>query len=172
MGIRQDCDKSCPPGEHSHYSGSYKPLTAEKLEEPELEDAVPSQSPHETDVCLTEWQVSEDGFDVAVGEEVDWELVPMDQEWLDQMFAGRRLVPLQRDTYAGFVGEIYDRSQWAHLSGRITRIDQVSARYPVDSRTELPEAGSAMQHTVPSVQERRTHDGNLVGWVVRIRSSI
>lgn len=145
---------------------------AAKPEEAELEDAVPSQAPHETDVWLTEWQVSEDGFDVAVDEAVDWELVPMDQEWLDRMFAGRRPVSLQRDTYAGFVGEMYDRSQWTHLSGRVTRIDQVSVRYPVDSRTGLAETGSAMQHNVSNVQERRTHDGSLVGWVVRIRDFV
>ncbi|MHA7293552.1 DUF6578 domain-containing protein [Arthrobacter sp. HLT1-21] len=162
---------SCPPGEHSHYSFSYEPLTAEQPEEAELENAVPSQGPHETDVWLTEWQVSEDGFSVALDEEVDWELVPMDQEWLHRMFAGRRLVTLQRDTYAGFVGEIYDRSEWTHLSGQVTRIDQVSVRYPVDNRTGLAEVGSAMHHTVSSVQERRTHDGRLVGWVVRIRDS-
>ncbi|PVE14828.1 hypothetical protein DDA93_15575, partial [Arthrobacter sp. Bz4] len=142
---------------------------AARPEEPELEDAVPSQAPQETDVWQTEWQVSEDGFDVAVNEAVDWKLVPMDQEWLDRMFAGRRLVPLQRDTYAGFVGEIYSRSEWTRLAGRVTRIDQVSVRYPTDSTTGLTETGSAMQHNVSSVQEHRTHDGSLVGWVVRIR---
>lgn len=65
---------SCPPGEHSHYSFSYAPLTAAQPKEAELEDAVPSQGPHETDVSLTEWQVLEDGFNVALDEEVDWEL--------------------------------------------------------------------------------------------------
>lgn len=169
MSTWQECDMSCPSGEHNHYSFSYEPLTAAQPEEAELEDIIPAKGPDETDVWLTEWQVSEDGFDVALDEEVDWELVPMDQEWLDRMFAGQRLIPLQRDTYAGFVGELYSRSEWTRLSGRVTRIDQVSVRYPVDSRTGLAEIGSAMQHTVASVRERRKHDGSLVGWVIRIR---
>jgi hypothetical protein len=134
-----------------------------------VKDVVPFKDSREIDVWLTEWQVSEDGFDVVLGEEVDWALVPMDREWLARMFAGRRAVSLQRDTYAGAAGERYGPSEWTHLSGRVTRIDQVSVRYPGTRGTGLAEAGSAMQHTVSSVQRRRSHDGNLVGWVVRIQ---
>ncbi|WP_394252019.1 DUF6578 domain-containing protein [Arthrobacter pityocampae] len=168
MSTREECGTACPPGEHSHYFGSYEPLAAAE-QEADPEDVVPSKDSGEIDVWLTEWQVSEDGFDVALDERVDWELVSMDQEWLARMFAGRRPLTLQRDTYAGLVGEIDGPSEWTRLSGRVTRIDQVSVRYPVDRGSGLAEVGSAMQHTVSSVQERRSHDGTLVGWVIRIR---
>lgn len=167
----QGCGASCPPGEHAHYFGSYEPLPTTEPEVADEEDAVPAGGPHETDVWLTEWQVTEDGFDVVLDEEVDWLLVPMDQQWCARMFDGRRSVSLQRDTYAGAVGERYGHSEWTRLSGHVTRIDQVSVRYPTDRGAGLAEEGSAMQHTVSSVQERRSHHGSLVGWVVRIRHS-
>ncbi len=160
---------SCPPGEHSHYFGSYEPLTVMEPEDVDAEDPIPSIGARDVDVWLTEWQVAEDGFDVALDEEVDWELVPMDQEWLARMFENRRPVSLQRDTYAGLPGERYDASEWTRLSGRVTRIDQVSVRYPSDRGTGLAEVGSAMQHTVSSVQQRRSHHESLVGWILRIR---
>lgn len=165
----QGCNTSSPPGEHSHYFGSYEPLTAVQPEDVDVEDIAPPAGPRDTDVWLTEWQVAEDGFDVMLDEEVEWTLVPMDQEWLARMFGDRRPVSLQRDTYAGIPGERYEASEWTRLSGRVTRIDQVSVRYPADRGTGLAEVGSAMQHTVPSVRERRTHHGTLVGWIVRIK---
>ncbi len=98
---------------------------------------------------LTEWQVSEDGFDVVLDEQVSWALVPMDQEWLERLFAGRRVVPVQRDTYAGAVGELHGPSSWTQCAGRVTRIDQVSVRYPgaddpAQSGTGLAEIGCHM----------------------------
>ncbi len=175
-GMWKGCDASCPAGEHSHYFGSYEPLVRTEPDVVDGEDAVPQLGPDETDVWLTEWQVSEDGFGVALHEEVDWVLVPMDQKWLARLFEGRRAVSLQRDTYAGPAGELYSASSWTRLAGQVTRIDQVSVRFaesndPADHGTGFAEIGGAMQHAVSSVQEPRGHHGSLVGWIVRIRDS-
>lgn len=175
-GTWKACDACCPTGEHSHYFGSYEPLIKAELGVVDAEDVVPAPGLDETDVWLTEWQVSEDGFDVVLGEEVDWELVPMDQEWLARLFAGRRTVSLQRDTSAGLVGELYEASSWSRCVGQVTRIDQVSVRFmasndPAEHGTGFAEIGGAMQHTVASVQEPRGHHGSLIGWIVRIRST-
>ncbi len=145
--------------------------------EPEVvdaEDIVPSMGPHETDVWLTQWQVAEDGLDVALDQHVDWALVPMDQGWLARLFAGRRTVPLQLDTYADAVRNRSDPSAWTLLSGRVARIDQISVRYdPSEDSAEpgerLPEVGGAMQHSVLSLQKPRAYHGELVGWILRIR---
>lgn len=123
---------------------------------------------------LTQWQVAEDGLDVALDQHVDWALVPMDQDWLASLFAGRRTVPLQLDTYADAVRNLSDPSAWTLLSGRVARIDQISARYhpsedSAESGARLPEGGGAMQHSVLSLQKPRAHHGELAGWIVRIR---
>ena len=49
---------------------------------------------------FTEWQVAEDRLHVELDERVHWDLVPLDQDWVAHLFAGRRTVSLQLDTYA------------------------------------------------------------------------
>lgn len=173
----EGCTASCPPGEHTHYVGSYTPLVPPGPVVVDAEDPVPPRGSDEVDVWLTGWQVEEDGFDVVLDEQIDWSLVPMDQQWLHHLFTGRRKVPLHRDTYAGAVGELHASSSWTRLTGRVTRIDQVSVRYPGAGDPAylgagLAEVGGAVQHTVASVQERRGHDGSLVGWIVRIEGPV
>jgi hypothetical protein len=46
------------------------------------EDTVPAFKDGESDVWLTEWQIEEDGYDVAVGDEIAWALYAMDQPWV------------------------------------------------------------------------------------------
>ena len=87
-------------GKHVRLSASYESLRTEESRAVDAEDVAPNRGPRETDVWLTEWQVAEDGFDVALDQRVDWTLVPMDQDWVIRLFSGRRTVPLQRDTYA------------------------------------------------------------------------
>jgi hypothetical protein len=62
-----------------HLGFSYEPILARTVDAVDPEDIVPSRGPQETDVWLTEWQVAEDGLDVAVDQHVEWALVPMDQ---------------------------------------------------------------------------------------------
>ncbi|WP_442859257.1 DUF6578 domain-containing protein [Arthrobacter sp. CAN_A1] len=169
------CIPTCPSTGHAHFIGSYEPLRSEEPLVVEVQDADPPIGPHETDVWLTEWQVSEDRFDVALGENVDWVLVPMNQDWLAQLFAGRRPVSLQRDTCADAEQEDPSKPGWTELSGHVTRIDQVSIRYqqsqsPADRGEYLPEVGGAMQHSLPRLRERRGHRGHVVGWIVRIQA--
>lgn len=159
---------------HGHLAFSYKSLMGKEPQVVDAEDVVPSRGPHETDVWLTQWQVAEDGLDVAFDQHVDWALVPMDQDWLGRLFAVRRTVPLQLNTYADAVRKLADASAWTLLSGRGARIDQISVRYqPSEDSAEpgarLPEAGGAMQHSVPSLQKPRAHHGELVGWIARIQ---
>lgn len=130
------------------------------MEAVEAEDVVPSGSPHETDVWLTEWQVAGDGLDVAVGQHVDWALVPMDQSWVARLFAGRRTIPLQLDTYAGAERDTYDPSAFTLLSGRVARIDQISVRYqpsedPAETRSAVARNRGAMRHSVLSLRKPR-----------------
>jgi hypothetical protein len=158
-----------------HYRGSYEALVPQRVEVVEPEDLVSSRDPRDTDVWFTEWQVSEDGLNVEVGRRVEWAVVPMDQNWVARLFAGRRAIPLQLDTYDDAWQNIEDLSERALLSGRVTRIDQISVRYqpskdPVDRGMLGPDTGGAMQHTVPSLRQARAHHGTVVGWIVRVRS--
>ncbi|MGO1385852.1 MAG: DUF6578 domain-containing protein [Microbacterium gubbeenense] len=152
---------------------SFRPLVKKDVGAVDAEDIAPSSGPHETDVWLTEWQVTEDGFDVALDQRVDWTLVPMDQEWVTRLFSGRRTFPLQRDTYAQTTRDTRETSDWTQLSGRVSRIDQISVRYqPSEDPAEhglVPETGGAVQHSVPSLQRPRAHHGEIVGWIVRVR---
>jgi len=157
-----------------HLSASHEPLVQEEARAVDAEDIPPLGGSHDTDVWLTEWQVAEDRFDVALGQHVAWALVPMDQDRLARMFAGRRAVALQRDTYADALCGTPDAPTWTHLSGRVARIDQISVRYrPSEDPAErglVPETGGAMQHSVLSVREPRAHHGTIAGWIVRIRA--
>ncbi len=135
------------------------------------EDAVPALADGETDVWLTEWQVDEDGFDVAVGEHITWTLYESDQPWIDEILTVPRTVPLQRDTYDHERSE-EELSTRRDLSGVVVRIDQVSVRF-VDSERygySAPETHAGQQHTVSSLSARRPHHGTITGWIVRIRS--
>lgn len=174
MGPRNKRVAFCASSNHEHGVFSYEPILRREVEAVDAEDTVPSKGPHETDVWLTEWQVAEDGLDVAVGQHVDWALVPMDQSWVARLFAGRRTIPLQLDTYADAKRDISDPSAFTLLSGRVARIDQISVQYqpsddPAERGVRLPEAGGAMQHTVVSLRKPRAYHGELVGWIVRVR---
>ena len=162
-----------PPDDYFSW-WSYEPLVAPKVEAVDPEDIVPTTGPRQTDVWLTEWQVADDGIDVAVGEQVDWNLVAMDQQWAARLFGGRRRISLELDTYADATLDVNNPVLWNAVSGRIIRIDQVSVRYhpsedPADHGSRVPETGGAMQHSVPSLWKRRAHHGELVGWIVRIQ---
>ena len=157
---------------HVRLSAAYQSLVGDEGGPVDTEDVTPARESDDTDVWLTEWQVAEDGFDVELDQRVDWALIPMDQDWAARLFAGRRTVPLQRDTYAEATRDA-GASDWTHLSGRVARIDQISVRYqPSDSPAEhglVPETGGAMQHSVPSLHQPRAHHGRIVGWIVRVR---
>lgn len=138
------------------------------------DDPLPDPTGTETDVWLTEWQVAEDGFDVAVGERVDWALTTMDQQWIRRLLGDRRTVPLHRDTYADAPSGDARQSARHDLSGVVTRIDQVSVRFvgsddPADGGGLVPECGGAHQHSVSALSDRRPHHGSITGWIVRVR---
>ena len=160
-------------GKHVRLSASYESLRTEESRAVDAEDVAPNRGPRETDVWLTEWQVAEDGFDVALDQRVDWTLVPMDQDWVIRLFSGRRTVPLQRDTYAEATRDSREISDWTQLSGRVARIDQISVRYhPSEDPAEhglVPETGGAVQHSVLSLRKPRAHHGQIVGWIVRVQ---
>ncbi|TFC87764.1 DUF6578 domain-containing protein [Cryobacterium sp. TMT4-31] len=153
---------------------SFRPLVEKDVGAVDAEDIQPSSGPHETDVWLTEWQVAEDGFDVALDQHVDWHLVSMDADWATQLFAGHRTISLQLDTYAEARRHPTEALVWTHLTGRVTRIDQISVRFhpsedPAERGVRVAETGGAMQHSVLSLQSPRVHHGVLVGWIVRVR---
>ncbi|RMB61392.1 hypothetical protein EAX62_01670 [Tessaracoccus antarcticus] len=131
----------------------------------------PPLRPGEVDVWLWEWQVAEDRRQVLLGETVMWDLVPMDQDWISKLFADRRSVPLQLDTYAGH-SEPADAPEWTRMSGVVQRIEHVSVRYvqPTDpsGTGSVPERGAAVVHTVPSIWPEQPHTGSTTGWIVRI----
>ena len=161
-------------GVHVRYVGLYEPIDRVDVEAAEPEDIVPSQEPRDTDVWFTEWQVAEDGLDVALDQRVDWSLVPMDQNWVSRLFAGRRTIPLQLDIYADAVRDPSDPSDRTQLSGRVARIDQISVRHhpskdPEERGVPVPETGGANQHSVLSFRQSRGHHGEVVGWIVRVR---
>lgn len=136
------------------------------------EDPVPDPMMGEVDVWLTQWQVEEDGFEVAVGERVEWSLTEMDQDWVDRLLTQHRLVPLQLDSSDE---DLHGTEPLARrdLSGVVTRIDQVSVRFvndPTGPGTRVPERLGAQQHSVSSLSERRPHHGDVTAWIVRIRS--
>ncbi len=135
------------------------------------EDPVPALADGETDVWLTEWQVDEDGFDVAVGDHVTWTLYASDQPWIDLILAVPRTVSLQRDTYDHERSE-EELSTRRDLGGDVIRIDQVSVRFVSSERRgySAPEVHGGQQHTVPSLSDRRPHHGTITGWIVRVRS--
>lgn len=155
-----------------YYGASYEPLVC--ADAAWDEDVVPSRHPDETDVWCTEWQVAEDGVNVERDEHVDWDLVPMDQDWVARLFAGRRAIPVQLDTYADAGRNPSELTARTRVAGRVARIDQVSVRYHASTdsavRGMVPETGGALQYSVLSFRERRAHRGKVVGWVVRVRS--
>lgn len=138
------------------------------------EDLVPELEDGEIDVWLTEWQVEEDGFDVAVGERIEWALYEMGQPWVDRTLRASRKVPLQRTFYADELSEA-ERMTRREVTGVVARIDQVSARYtssedPAERGVSVPETRGGEQHSVSSLSDRRPHHGDIMGWIIRIRS--
>jgi hypothetical protein len=138
-------------------------------------DVVPGLRPDETDVWLTQWQIAEEGINVETGEDVHWALISMDQAWAGRLLGNRRAINLQLDTYADATRGSDDPS-WTQLAGRVERIDQISMLREQPGRTsEAAEEqtsgfGEAVQHEVTSLRTLRAHDGDIVGWVVRVRS--
>ena len=121
---------------------------------------------------LTEWQVAEDYLQVVLDEIVAWDLVPMDQNWIARLFAGRRAVPLQLDTYANATRNV-DATDWNRLGGTVVRIDQISIRYlpstkPLEAGL-VPDRGAAVVHAVSSIWPTQPHHGSVCGWIVHIR---
>jgi hypothetical protein len=157
-------DVSSEPGGLSPIPGIPTPTVAP-------EDPVPALADGETDVWLTEWQVEEDGFDVAVGDHVTWSLYASDQPWIDLILAVPRAVPLQRDTYEHERSE-EELSSRRDLRGVVIRIDQVSVRFVSSGRRgfSAPEVHGGQQHTVSSLSNLRPHRGSITGWIVRVRS--
>ncbi|QSB23003.1 DUF6578 domain-containing protein [Curtobacterium sp. 24E2] len=136
------------------------------------EDTVPALREGETDVWLTEWQIEEDGYVAAVGDEIAWALYAMDQLWVGRILKVPRNVPLQLDFSADELTEV-DRASRRDLRGTILRIDQVSVRFvnDPDSRgVSVPETHGGQQHSVSSLSDRRPHRGEIIGWIVRVRS--
>ena len=136
------------------------------------EDSVPHRDSGEIDVWFTEWQVTEEAMDVHLDKQVQWETVPLRQSWVERLFAARRIIPMHLDTYAGAVP---DGPAYTTITGRVTRIDQVSARNhpstnPAHGSGLVPEPGGAVQHSVSSFRQPRAHHGMVVGWVVRVRT--
>lgn len=171
-GMRAD---SRIAGQQANYGFSYEPLVKKDLGAVDASDIAPGREPADTDVWLTEWQVAEDNLQVSINQQVDWALVPMDQEWLHTLFAGRRRVPLQLDTYADAVKDPSDPSLWTRLSGHVIRIDQISVRHQpseksTNTRGSRPEVEDVMEHSVQSLDQPRAHYGHIVGWIVRIRN--
>lgn len=166
-------ESSQTAGQHTRYGFSFRPLVKRVQGAVSTADVVPVRGPDDTDVWLTEWQVAEDSLGVSINQQVDWVLVPMDQEWLNILFAGRKRVSFRLDTYADAVRKLGDPS-WTHLSGHVIRIDQISVRHqplrgPAVRREAVRAVGEAMEHSVRSVQQRRPHHGSIVGWIVRVR---
>lgn len=136
------------------------------------EDTVAALEDGESDVWLTEWQIEDDGYDVAVGDEIAWALSAMDQPRVDLILKARRNVPLQLDFSAHERTEV-DRATRRDLRGTIVRIDQVSVRFvndPDSGGFSVPETNGGQQHSVSSLSDRRPHHGNIIGWIVRVQS--
>ncbi|WP_165070322.1 DUF6578 domain-containing protein [Marisediminicola senii] len=161
-----------------HYFGTYHPLIAGRsgsdehaIAEPA--DTVPPPGPHDLDVWITEWQVAEDRTEISLGEQVEWMLVPMDQDWIDRLFADRRHIQWQVDTYADVGRDPSDPREYVALTGRVSRIDQISVRYVQSEdpavRGWVPVTGGATEHSVLSFGTPRAHHGRLVGWIVRVQ---
>lgn len=70
--------------------------------------------------------MSEECLQVALDEIVAWKLMPMNHDWIENLFADRRTVPLQLDTYADATREP-DAPDWTNLKGTVVQIDQVRA---------------------------------------------
>ncbi|WP_104133182.1 DUF6578 domain-containing protein [Cryobacterium sp. M91] len=160
-----DAVTSQDPEMHVYSTASYESFQRQHVGTVEAEDI---------DVWFTEWQVAEDGLNVELDERVRWDLVPMDQDWVARLFAGRRTVPLQLDTYADAGCEASDLAKRTLVAGRVARIDQVSVRYEMSTgpvvRGLVPLTGGAMQHSVLSLRQLRAHHGTVVGWIVRVRT--
>ena len=155
---------------HVISSFSYYPLLSRDAEPANASDVSPQGSREETDVWLTHWQVAEEGFDIAVGADVVWALVPMDQEWAKHLFGDRRLIPLQLDTYGAATRE-ETHPDWTRLAGRVTRIDQVSTLASDEATPALePAIGAGSEHEVSNLRARHAPGGAIVGWIVRVRS--
>ncbi|WP_108251254.1 hypothetical protein [Planctomonas deserti] len=156
---------------------SFDPLTPAEPMVADAPDVVPELRPHETDVWLSQWQIAEEEIIFEEGEEVRWALIPMDEAWTKRLFGNRRAIHLQLDTYAAATRGSDDPS-WTRLVGGIARIDQVSMprqqAVPTDHAAEEQglQLGEAIQHQVTSLQTSRAHDGDVVGWVVRVRSRL
>lgn len=172
-----------PPGcdVFTTYIGSYEPLhrgdaavDAQLAPAPEVPPGITSPLPtvDEVDVWLTEWQVAEDHLQVVLDEIIAWDLIPMDHDWIARLFADRRTVPLELDTYAGATRD-KDAADWTRLGGTVVRIDQISIRYVPSTEPRepgvVPARGAAVVHTVASVWPMQPHHGSICGWIIRIR---
>jgi hypothetical protein len=120
----------------------------------------------QTDVWLVGWQVEEDHLDLTIGERVAWDTIPMDEDWVTELFADGRRIPLALDTYADGTRAPEDPS-WVRISGTVERIERITAEY-VQSDGLVAVPGSARSRPVPSLRHRPVEGGRAVGFVVRI----
>lgn len=124
-----------------------------------------------TEVWLVGWQVEEDHLDLTVGERVAWDTIPMDEDWVTELFADGRRIPLTLDTYADATRAPEDPS-WVRISGTVERIERITAEYvQSDAPTDpglVAVPGSAHARSVPSLRHRPVGSRRAVGFVVRI----
>jgi hypothetical protein len=108
---------------------------------------VPALDDGELDVWLTEWQIDEDGYDVAVGDEITWSVSVMDQPWIDHILKAPRTVPLQLDFSAEDSAKRNERREktYAAPSSELTRPRCASSLIQTSggSRCPKPMVGSS-----------------------------
>jgi|GEM_PF-3056092 len=125
----------------------------------------------QTDVWLVGWQVEEDHLDLTIGERMAWDTIPMDEDWVTELFADRRRIPLALDTYADATRAPEDPS-WVRISGTVERIERITAEFvQSDAPTDpglVAVPGSARSRSVSSLRHRPVGAGSAVGFVVRI----
>ena len=128
--------------------------------------------PAGTAVWLSEWQLSEIGLDVGVGDEVSWTLVPADAAWTGRLFGERRTIERQLDLYAGLPGE---RSDWSEVAGCVVGVEVV--RCPRELSHEpgegwMPVPGRAWTTRVDRTgQLRGVVDPAVCGFIAHVRGS-
>jgi hypothetical protein len=80
-----------------------------------------TSAPTDVRVWLSDWQIAEYRTLLSIGDRVDWQLTPVDRDWVTRLFGDAHLFDLALDTYAGLPGE----AAFTPVSGQLTRLERV-----------------------------------------------
>jgi hypothetical protein len=113
-------------------------------------------TPSEVRVWLSDWQIAEHRTLLSIGDRVDWQLTPIDRDWVTRLFGDAHLFDLALDTYAGLPGE----AEFTPVTGQLTRLESVWCAQERALDGIVPKRGAARLESTFSTEASWTTGAN------------